>query len=248
MLTRLDRLMACASPRYDWESTLPCTRVLRGLDQTTSVTYLDPKNGRPTMIEPWTPLWYYGLGIQIRLQAADPDPDPRPAPTETGSGPSNSPGGGSQGLSAGAAAGIAIGVVLLLLLVIGGAIGACLLKRRARKRQQAQVSPPPTSSAPYETDGQGLPASAVYKTEIAGHQRPAELYPLHHEAAYGSQVHLASQELEQPTKIYEAVNVPYAWPPPPQPQAYEMSPQAGSWTPPPPVYEMSSLSRRTRGG
>ena len=136
MLTSVDRLMACASPRYDWESTLPCTRVLRGLDQTTSVTYLDPKNGRPTMIEPWTPLWYYGLGIQIRLQAADSVPEP--APTGTGPGPSNSPGGGSQGLGAAAAAGIAIGVTLLVLLVIGGAIGACILKRRARQRQQAQ--------------------------------------------------------------------------------------------------------------
>src|SRR4051812_31854901 len=118
--------MNCVNARFDWESTLPCSRVPEGVKQTTSVTYLDPANGRPTMIEPWTPLWYYGLGIQIRLQSTD----AQPAPTGTGSGPSNSPGGSSQGLSAGVAAGIAIGGTLLVVMVIGGAIGACLLSRR----------------------------------------------------------------------------------------------------------------------
>lgn len=249
MLTpTLDRLMARATARYDWEATLPCTRVLQGANQTTEVTYLDPKNGRPTMIEPWTPLWYYGLGIQIRLQSTD----GQPTPTETGSGPSNKPSGGSQeeeeegGLTPGAAAGIAIGATLLVLLMIGGGIWACLMKRKARKRQQPPpASPPPPSYSPHEVNGEGLPAPAVYKTEIAGHQRPAELYPLHHEAAYGSQVHLAPQELAQPTGDHA---MHHTWSPLPTAQAYEMSPHPHPHphplTPPTPVYYELEQQRR----
>ena len=230
--------MSCVTPQWSWESTLPCSRILEDADKMTELTYLNPKNGGLSMLVPWTPLWYYGLGIQIRLQSTNTEAQPGPTgPTNIG----NS-GGGSQGLSSGAVAGIAIGVTLLVLLVIGGAIGVCVFQRRARKRQQALASPPPYSTAPYETEGQGLPASAVYKTEIAGHQRPAELYPLHHEAAYGSQVHLALQELEQPTKIYEAgngMNMPHGaptWSPPPTHQAYELSPHPQNSAPPTPVY------------
>src|SRR5690348_3657192 len=98
--------MSCVSASSDWESTLPCSHIPQGANRTTSVTYLNSTNGLPFMIEPWTALWYYGLGIQIRLQATDAQPA---APTGTGSGPSNSSGGGNQGLSAATAAGIGIG-------------------------------------------------------------------------------------------------------------------------------------------
>ncbi|GAB1319344.1 Mid2 domain-containing protein [Madurella fahalii] len=258
VVTCCPSLMACVTPQWSWESTLPCSRILEGSNQMTEMTYLDPNNGRLSMIVSWTPLWYYGLGIQIRFQSTNADAQPGPTgPTNNGNSGGGSPlesAGSTQpeGLSSGAVAGIGIGVTLLVLLVIGGTIGVCVFRRRARKRQQTLASPPPPSTAPYETDGQGLPASAVYKTEIAGHQRPAELYPLHHEAAYGSQVHLAPQELEQPTKIYEAengMNMPHGAPtssPLPARQAYELSSYPQNFSPPTPVYHGGLEQQRQR--
>jgi hypothetical protein len=229
--------MACVSSPFTWELTLPCSRVLDGADKQhmSEMTYLDPENGRVSMIVTHAPPWYYGLGIQIRFQSTDADAQPGPSPTNN-NGKNSGEDLSSPGLSSGAAAGIAIGATLLVLWVVGGAIGVCFFRRRARKRKQQQQqalasSPPSSLSAPYETDGQSLPASAVYKTEIAGLERPAELYPLHHEAAYGSQVHLAPQELGATDETGNGmVDLPPAY------QSYELSSHPRAFGAPTPVY------------
>jgi len=63
-----------STPQFSWESTLPCTLAVEEAAQSTSVTYLDPKNGRPTMIAPRMLAWYYAMGYQVRRQATDTSP------------------------------------------------------------------------------------------------------------------------------------------------------------------------------
>lgn len=209
----------------------------------TEMTYLNPENGKLSMIVSFAPLWYYALGIQIRLQSTDAAAQPGPTKPPNNS-TDNSNGNNTQGLSTGIAAAIAIGVTLLVVLIIGGAASVCLFRRRARRRQQEQgltssSSPPPAIDAPYETDGQGLPASAGYNTEIDGRQRPAELYPLRNEAAYGSQVCLAPQELrvEQTGRVYEVGSGAGVGRWEQQQQAYELGSHPRSLAPATSVYQ-----------